>query len=195
MPPLDRGRRLAPPVNAPLMSPDREQHSQAWTEYHQDTADALARLPGQVLTQARQGVADGSDAVAGDVGEYLTASRAVGAPLALGTGTPADVVSLPLTAGDWEAWGTVGFVPAGGTVVRSVEAWVNTVAATQPADGMLQLIQFSATGAPAGGTQILLAPPRRISLAAAGTAHLSAIAGFTTSTLGAYGAIVARRVR
>src|SRR6185295_7590017 len=50
-------------------------------------------------------------------------------------------------------------------------------------------------GAPAGGTQILLAPPRRISLAAAGTAHLSAIAGFTTSTLGAYGAIVARRVR
>ena len=45
-----------------------QQHSQAWTEYHQSVADQLASLAATM--RANQGVTDGSDAAAGQIDEY-----------------------------------------------------------------------------------------------------------------------------
>jgi hypothetical protein len=186
--------RLQPPANDPPLVSTGGQHSQAWNAYFQDVADELVGLREQV-SDAGRGVTDGSDAAAGQVGEYLTASRASSSPLPLIAGALANVTSLDLTPGDWDVWGSVGFLPAGTTVVRSLQAWVNTASATQPADGLLSVLQFSATGAAAGGAQILVAPQRRMSLGAAGTAYLGTVTSFTTAAMSAYGIIAARRVR
>ena len=62
--------RLQPPTNDPPITEAGGQHSQAWAGYFQGVADQLATLQAKV----RKGVTDGSDAAAGDIGEYLTAT-------------------------------------------------------------------------------------------------------------------------
>ena len=56
------------------------------------------------------GVTDGNDAAAGQVGEYVTAS---GSGVGLANGTPANVATLTLAAGDWDVSGNAQFVATG----------------------------------------------------------------------------------
>jgi hypothetical protein len=64
------------------------------------------------------GVTNGSAAAAGQVGEYLTASANVtGGMYGQTNGT---VVSLALTAGDWDVWAVMGVTP----IMASATAWV-----------------------------------------------------------------------
>ncbi len=90
---------LQPPIqDRPL--DDRGQLGQAWTRHQQDVVDALDRI--------ERGVTDGSDAAAGQVGEYIEATFAGPAGLA-GGGTAVNVGSISLTAGDWDVSGSVTF--------------------------------------------------------------------------------------
>lgn len=56
------------------------------------------------------GVTNGSNAAAGSVGEYVTASPT---GISLTTGTTINLTSISLTAGDWDVSGAVEFSPAG----------------------------------------------------------------------------------
>ena len=94
---------LAPPIQSPPLNQDALS-SQPWLEYHQGVADKLS------LAQMRKGVTDGSDAAAGDIGEYMSASASV----PLSNAVAANVVSLSLTAGDWDVAGNVVFSPGSG---------------------------------------------------------------------------------
>jgi len=165
--------RVSPPVNEVPVADDGQQ-THAWTAYHQRVADALAAMP-ELL---RKGVTDGSDAAAGDIGEYLTAS----ASTPLTNAASANVVSLSLTAGDWDVSGHVQFVASGGTLsafgcgVGGIDVLIN------------------ATIPPGSTQQQLATAPRRYNVTAATTVWVVAV-GFFSGGVTASGAIRARRAR
>jgi hypothetical protein len=159
----------------------------------QSTPLQITRSSGTV---AIQGTNTNDNAAASRVGEVISATLASGSAVSLTTGTCSNVVSINLTAGDWDVYGTVGLTLGGSTAVSSIQAGISTTSATQPGfaqvNGATQLITGSmAAGFPAG-----LSPGAcRQSLSATTTVYLLATVGFTVSTCGAYGVIWARRAR
>ena len=178
--------RLDPPViQAPVV--DTGAMSLPWIAHHQSVADQLAQL------NANQGVVDGSDAAAGRVGEFM--SSTVGAPgLGVSNNVQANVTSLALSAGDWDARGEVWFRLGTGTT-GSVEAGISTVSASLPNDPGSGSRATQTFVHQASSGQVLALAPCRISLAAAATVYLVALCGFTAGTTTAYGRLEARRIR
>jgi hypothetical protein len=163
---------VSPPANENPIAADG-QHSQAWNGFFDDVSRQLT-----ALAKVNQGVTDGSDAAAGNIGEYLTASAAT--PLFSGAST--NVVSLSLTAGDWDVSGDVQFVTSGGTL-SAVGCGIGGVT-----------VLINATF-PAGSTnQLLATATRRYNVTAATTVWLVAVAYFS-GTVTASGVIRARRMR
>ena len=164
-----------PPILDPPLDPSGQQHSQSWAAYHQDVSDRLASIPVDVTT----GVTDGSDAAAGRIGEYLTASAS---GVALATGVVANVVSLDLTAGDWDVSGNVQFSAPSGTY-------------TLFGAGIIGIDTFIRATFPAGSITEGISPaPQRYNVTATTTVWLLAIASFSASVTAA-GTIQARRMR
>jgi hypothetical protein len=183
---------LQPPFYDPPIAdyPSGQQHSQAWTEYHQSVADELAGL-----VSGGNSVTNGSEAGAGNIGEFRTISVPAGSAAGLGNLAAASVTHLNLTPGDWELWGTVVFQPAGTTTVNVLAAWINSAAAAVP--GTLEsegYVSLRATFT-AGAHQALAVGRVRLLNGAAQTMHLNALAGFGVSSMVAYGVLNARRVR
>jgi len=135
------------------------------------------------------GVTTNSNAPTGFVGEYQTNSTY---GVSLSTAATSNATSLSLTAGDWDVWGSVQFVPAGSTAYNSVLLGINTTSSTIGALGTyIELNGSFVTGNPI----TLSTPVVRISLASATTVYLPALANFSVSTMIANGFIAARRVR
>jgi hypothetical protein len=142
----------------------------------------------------RTGVADGSNAAAGVVGEYLSSTVLIGSEVSLSSTTAADVTSLALTAGDWDVTGLVLFDKAGGTTVTLQETWIGTASATIPTlpnGGAYSRVEQANTG----GYSVTIPLSTRISVGAGQTIYLSAKATFASSTLKGYGFLGARRAR
>ena len=142
-----------------------------------------------------QGTNTNDDAAAGYVGEYITASVALGSAVGLTTSTATNVTSISLTAGDWDVDGAV-YYTAGATTVNTVGQWVSTTSATLPTPPGFGMTFMRATFAMSGTSNNgFLVGPTRFSLAATTTVYLSCFTGFSADTLAAYGMIRARRVR
>jgi hypothetical protein len=139
------------------------------------------------------GTTTNDNAPAGVVGEYISSSVPSSAPMGIANGTPTNLTSISLTAGDWNVWGNViyGVITAGAT---TVQAWTSTTSATVPtsAIGYSQLTLNST--AFASGTTVVI-PMQRISLAVTTTVFLSTFIGFTSGGANCFGAVQARRVR
>ena len=137
-------------------------------------------------------------AAAGSVGEYKVASVLIASAISLTTNTEADVTSLSLTAGDWDVWGSVIYVPTSTTVFARVISWINNSAATFPAGDLANRVILqgfpSATWGANPNTGYAI-PSQRFSLSGTASVYLSAFATFSVSTCTAYGYIHARRVR
>lgn len=179
---MSRAPFLKPPFNeAPLVDGE---HTQAWKGFHEDVAYDIEVL------KANRGVTDGSDAAAGTVGEYLTAS-VTGSGIT--SGATVDVVTLALPAGDWFVWGNVITAPAGGTSTTLVQAGISdTSASLTPPDGG----SYSASsGNIPAGRATAFGMVRRLNLAASGAAYLVATVAFGGGTMDIYGFLGARRVR
>jgi len=135
------------------------------------------------------------NATAGNVGEFVSQTVLVGAAVSLTNGVAANITSISLTAGDWDVSGNVDFLPAGTTTVNSVSAWTSITSATFPTSpnaGALNRIQAPFT---TGVDQVLPVGVQRISVSGTTTVFLSALAGFSVSTMQGYGFLRARRVR
>ena len=183
---------LQPPFYDPPIVDDAtgQQHSQAWTEYHQSVADELAGL-----VSGGNSVTNGSEAGAGNIGEFRTASVPVGSAVGLGNLTAASVTHLNLTPGDWELWGTVVFQAAGTTTVNVIAAWINSTAGAVPGGAEAEgYVTLRATFTP-GQVQSMAVGRVRLLNSAAQTMHLNAQAGFAVSSMAAYGTLNARRTR
>lgn len=146
------------------------------------------------------GVATNSDAAPGDVGEVITSTVAAGAPVALSTGTTANVTSVALTAGDWDVSGFVNFVLTGvtGSPFQSGPSLVSATLPTQPGGGGLGTDPLALSGIPVAGlssTNQQQSGPVRVKLAAPATVYLAANAAFSLGTVNAHGTLRARRAR
>lgn len=151
------------------------------------------------------GTATNDSTTAGYVGEVIQASTLRSVNISLTTNTTVNVASVSLTAGDWDVRGLVGYSLSGGTTATSFINAISTTSATLPAAdtlavpdsaGQVTVQENSATTLVTGaGDYILSIPPSRVSIASTTTYYLVARSTFAVSGNGAYGSIVARRMR
>lgn len=142
-----------------------------------------------------KGTNTNNNAAAGDVGEYIESTIAVGSAVSLTTGVTANVTSISLTAGDWDVFGVVIMDSGATTNVTRVAAGTSSTSAT--ADITKGYYSHIHSGYVPGGGQFRAMPlnTSRFSLSGTTTIYLVALANFTVSTCTAYGTISARRVR
>ncbi len=160
----------------------------------QDTAGGAFTV-GTVITSGLTCTATNDNAAAGKIGEYVVSNIVVASGVALTTATPLNVTSISLTAGDWDARGTVAFSPAAGTLIVDMKGGINTVTNTLPTlSGTAPLVDIPLSPSAGIGATIPVGVGR-LSLGATTTVYLVAQSTFTVSTCKAYGFISARRVR
>lgn len=148
------------------------------------TTAAAARTSLGVLASA--GVVDASNAAAGVVGEVLSATATT---VSLSNGVATNVVSLALTAGDWDLSGAVSVRPTSATIAQIISG-ASTTSATNPVfpnrivdNGSFTFVQEYAI------------PSQRFNITATTTVYLVTSAGFPSGTVTADGYLLARRRR
>ena len=158
-----------------------------------DTTGALSRTGGGGIQH--QGTNTNDSAASGEVGEIVTATVAIGSAVALTTATPANVTSISLTAGDWDVFGAIGFIPGATTnVTQFIASASTTTGALDTTPG--RFFSFNlAPYVPGAAQQNYAVPVSRFSLSGTTTVFLVAQSAFTVSTMGGFGNIRARRVR
>jgi hypothetical protein len=133
------------------------------------------------------GTTTNDNASGGSVGEYVSNS-ATGASLT--STVSANVTSISLTAGDWDVWGSVTYVPS--STMSSITTSISTTSATlnpNTGDSPTMAVAFSS-----GAAQSYQPTPIRVSISSTTTVYLVANATFA-STATANGVIKARRRR
>ena len=143
------------------------------------------------------GIATSSLASVGNIGEYASTSLVQGSALTLSTGAGTSLLALPLSAGDWDVWGSAIARSGALTVVTLLSAGIATaVTTTVPGvvSGFGAQVGLGAGLSGIADTSVNVGPGR-VSLAAAGTAYLVASFAFATSTASVYGILQARRRR
>lgn len=135
------------------------------------------------------GTTTNNNANAGSVGEFVTATAS---SVALTSGTPTNVTSISLTAGDWEVSGNVLFAAGTGAAATLLQTSVSSTSGTITGGADNSLLGATL---PAGIGSTLGAPVQRFSLSATTTIYLVAQANFSGGTYNATVRIRARRVR
>jgi hypothetical protein len=141
------------------------------------------------------GTTTNNDANTGSVGEYVTANQATSSPLSLTSNIARDVISVSLTAGDWDVQGIPYFSLGTTTTCSGISCWISTTSATYPGFSGATTAYNIAIAAAAGQAIGLPTPTVRISLSGTTTVYMSAACTFATSTMTVAGSIRARRVR
>jgi hypothetical protein len=136
------------------------------------------------------GITSGTNGSAGKVGECITSSVASGSGVSLTSGTPANVTSISLTAGDWLVFGAVDFNIGGTTTITYIAGSANTTSAT------LNSGNFFVVTAPGGASSTVAGaaiPTIRLNLNSTTTVFLTTTSLFASSTLAAFGNITGCR--
>lgn len=144
------------------------------------------------------GTSTNDAADAGSVGELDSTVVLIGSVVSLTSTVSANVVTLVLQPGDYDVWGELWTAPDVTTTTSSILAGLNIVTGTLPTVPAVgtSLATFNAAIA-AGVAQVTPLAQCRISVATATTVTVYLVANvtFATSTMGAYGKIMARRRR
>ena len=156
--------------------------------------DSLLLVPDSAV---HKGVVDGSNAVAGNLGEQLAVSQTTA--VSLTTAVTANVATLALTAGDWTVSGVIVFTGGTNVLPTALSAAVATVSATLPTPAQVvagtgNLTQYNLPFTKSAA-QTMQAGICRINVSATTNVYLAAQGTFTGGTLTATGYISARRVR
>ena len=140
------------------------------------------------------GVTDGSDATAGNVGEYIFSNVGNTAfPTSVNYG---DLRSISLTAGDWDVSGTM-VTTTNGSTLSQIELGISTTSGnsgtglTSAVNDIALLFGVSHTGS----FDFITLPPYRISISVPTTVYLKYNATYSVATPAAAGVIRARRMR
>lgn len=139
------------------------------------------------------GVTDGSNAAAGQIGEYLSAQ---GGPSSLTSNTALNVASISLPAGDWDVQGEVWFsIGTGGAT--SVDATCFTGSASFPAGVQAAASRVSIVAAITANASPVVLSLRtcRVNITTSVTMYLVAKAIFPSGSNTCTGLIWARRAR
>jgi hypothetical protein len=142
------------------------------------------------------GTTTNDSAAAGSVGEYVTAAVTSASPTSLTNNTVTNLPSISLTAGDWDVWGNVGFIPAATTNYTVLIGFISSSSATLISGEQRNTVSSGAGGTVTGGNEVSFSVPgRRFSLTTTTTVYLEVNPFFTVSTMTGYGSIYARRRR
>lgn len=142
------------------------------------------------------GTPTNGNALAGNVGEYISSTILVGSAVSLTTATSANITSISLTGGDWDVWGTVAFTANAATTATVFQGGINTVTNTLPAiPGGGAYAQFGISVGAGGTEPVFPIGTSRISLPSTTTIYLVAQSTFAINSLAAYGILAARRRR
>ena len=144
-------------------------------------------------TNVMFGTTAGDAAAPGIVGEYITSLVALGGAVNLATNVGSTVTSIVLTAGDWDVTGIIDFHPGSTTAVTYLQGGSSLSPTTLGIQDTFFTNPFSTATTLIDASETL--PTRRFNFISTNTVYLVAIAGFTVSTMTAYGSIRARRVR
>lgn len=159
-----------------------------------DTTGGLSRTGGGGIQI--QGTNTNDSPAAGSVGEHITSTVVLGSAVALTTGTPANVTSISLTAGDWNVWGTLSVTGNSATTVTTINGSIGTVSATPSSTPGQFGVLFMNGQAPFATTNPTVQVGATVlKLAATTTVYFVVNAVFAVNSLSAYGVIHARRVR
>lgn len=141
------------------------------------------------------GTATNNNASAGNIGEYISSSIAVGSAVSLTNNVLTNMTSVSLTAGDWDCNANILLNPAG-TTTQSFSQWgLNTTSAvlpTAPGGGSTNINQAVYAG---GLTATQILGPTRFSLSGTTTVYAVGQVTFATSTNAVYGFLGCRRAR
>jgi hypothetical protein len=148
--------------------------------------------PGQMLATATN-----DNAAGGDVGEFVTSTTAIGSAVGLTSGTPANVTSISLTAGDWDVWAVPAFTGPTNTTVNYLIGCISTTSAslTGGPPSQQNVPCFGQVTFNQSNTYSFTVGQHRISLAGTTTVFLVAQSSFATSTCSGFGTLSARRRR
>lgn len=155
---------------------------------------ALRNLIRTMFSQ-REGTTAAAEPTAGTLGEELSAELLVGAKVSLVSGTPKTITSVELSAGDWDLFGVVTFVPAATTSITRLSQSISTTTNTHGNNKQRKQSKTAAVVPGATDTPIADTPTVRVNISTPTTYYLIADATFTVDTLDAYGYLRARRVR
>lgn len=135
----------------------------------------LATSP-TITTPNLQGVKNGATAVSGQVGQVITNT---GTGVSVSSGTAANCTSITLTAGDWDVWGNVSFVPGSGTSQTAILASTSSVSATLANPPYVAVLQAAF---PTNAGQSLSVSPLIVNTTSTITEYLVAQASFSGGT-------------
>ena len=138
------------------------------------------------------GTTTNNNANAGSVGEFVSAVLASGSAISLTNVTPANVVSVSLTAGDWDCQGQVSHTMSVGGSFVVANITTTTASVTNSNNGGYAAYQTNAATVLA---YTLNTGRLRLSLASTTTVFLVAESSFGSGTSTAYGFLSCRRVR
>jgi hypothetical protein len=153
-----------------------------------DTSRAPLASPTFSGTVTIPGVVNASNASAGTVGEFVTATQSTN--VAMTTAVAINVTSISLTAGDWDVDGNA-FILAS-AVTTNVVASVGTTSGALAGANSPGRIQLVATGI---GQACWPTGRLRVNVSSPTTVYLVAQATFASGTCNAQGTIQARRMR
>jgi hypothetical protein len=153
-------------------------------------------IPAARTNGHQNGTATNDNAAAGEVGEVISSTVTVGAPVNITTsGVAQNITSISLTAGDWDVSGSIGFIPAATTnVTQFIGSFSTTTGTLDTTPG--RFFSFNlAPYVPGAAQQNYAMPIGRFSLSGTTTVFFVAQSAFTVSTMGGFGIIRARRMR
>lgn len=136
------------------------------------------------------GITSGTNGSAGTVGQCVTSSVASGSGVSLTSGTPANVTSISLTAGDWLVFGAVDFNIGGTTTITYIAGSANTTSAALNSGNFFLVSAPGGSSATVAGAAI---PTIRLNLSSTTTVFLTTTSLFSSSTLAAFGNITGCR--
>lgn len=137
-----------------------------------------------------QGTKLGNNADVGFVGEEFSSVISSGSFVNFPTSSTAkDLTSISVTAGDYDVYGNILFLPTSGNLT-AYQVWISTTSATAPDSSLLNGIS-GVSAAFLGGN----APYFRLNVTTATTVYISGLATFAAGSAHAQGGIFARRRR
>lgn len=133
-------------------------------------------------------------ALAGEIGELITAQVLSGSAISLTSGAATNIISISLTAGEWDINAGVQFVTGATTSTTFQGVWMSTTSATF--SGLIDdgYVSYNG-GAFVNYNAAYSTSTKTLKLSATTTVFLSVLSNFTVSTSTAFGKIRARRVR
>lgn len=144
-----------------------------------------------------QGTTTNDNAPAGFIGEFASATLASGSAINFASSsTPRDVISMPLTSGDWDVRANIDVSNSSSpSSVQFASGWISATSATIPTRPDGSFSQQVLGGGLLTGDIALCCGPKRFSLASNTTVYLSGMASYSGGQMTGYGIITARRVR